>query len=72
MGTNEFETLGKAEQARMENRYYELLEDPIIEEMHGGQVRPVMNLDEMQRKLTDMSKKIQLLENRNPLGAKMR
>ncbi len=72
MGTDEFENLGKVEQARMENRYYELLGDPIIEEMHGGQVKPVMNLDEMQRKLTDMSRKIQLLENRNPLGAKMR
>lgn len=69
IGTDEFLDLSKDEQARMESRYYTLLDDEDIQTMHGGSTRPTTSYEELLTKVANMERKQALLDQRlnNPL-----
>jgi hypothetical protein len=62
-----WDELDKAEQARVEARYFELLEDPAVEERHGGQTRPTMTVQDLTQKVRELSRQMSRMQGKNPL-----
>jgi len=57
-GSDEFSQLPKADQGRIERRYFELLDDEAVADRHGGQTRPTMSWQEMQQTVRDLAKAV--------------
>jgi len=57
-GSEAFGTLPRPDQQRIEARYFELLEDPVVTQQHGGQTRPTMSWDEMQQTMRELVRRV--------------
>jgi hypothetical protein len=66
-GSQEYLGLDKTEQARIESRYYELLESPHIEDRHEGDLAPTNTVAELQRSVRELSKQVTQMSGKNPL-----
>jgi len=63
-GSEEFDTLDKSEQRRIEKRYSELLEDPAVQNLHEGETRPTMSWQEMQKTIRNLVKQANAAQGR--------
>lgn len=70
MGSEDWLDLDPSKQAEKEARYYELLEDPAIEDRHEGQLSPNMDLYTLTNQMKDMAKRMQILEGQSPFAGK--
>lgn len=69
MGSEEWDNkLSKGERNQLESRYFELLEDPIVQNQHGGQTRPTMDWNEMQESLRALVKQVNAMQGTRPFG----
>jgi hypothetical protein len=60
----EFDKLSKAEQDKIENRYVELMYDPVVQESHPARVRPTQNWNEMMDEMRDLTRRVKLVESK--------
>jgi len=68
-GSEAFMDLTKQEQADLQERYYELAADPIIQGQHSGNLQPTMDLSSMSQMVRDLAQKVAALSGQNPMGA---
>ena len=52
----------KAKQAQIEGRYFELLEDPTIQDQHQGDLQPAMDYEDMASELRRLSREVARLQ----------
>lgn len=65
-GTEEFDRLDPAKRAAMENRYFELLQEPAVQDRHEGALQPAMGYEDMAEEVRRLSREIETLKGQRP------
>ena len=62
MGDESFDDLEPAKQRAIEDRYFELLEDPTVQGRHEGELQPAMGYEDMASEVRALRREIEMLK----------